>query len=218
MLSAMKGAQANTCGEGAGVGLTQKPWPSLKSFSLLLRWQTPYWLPYRWTKRVKFSVWCMSWVWFPMQSSLLPCELRHRIATPAVTVLLIVQDPAWLSPSPLEHPPIPPAEGKLLVPWSSVTFRELFKYLSRPAFHQMALSTSASLTWYCTFLNCCKNPGGSGRNGDFSSPDCVLPLTLHPSQGPSASFDTSFLLLVLHWLLIVTLLYIGIYLGLEFGF
>ena len=42
---------------------------------------------------------------FPMQSSLLPCELWHRIATPAVTVLLIVQDPAWISPSPLEHPP-----------------------------------------------------------------------------------------------------------------
>lgn len=42
---------------------------------------------------------------FPMQSSLLPCELWGRTATPAVTVLLIVQDPAWISPSPLEHPP-----------------------------------------------------------------------------------------------------------------
>lgn len=41
-LSAMAGAQAETCGERAGAGFAQKPGPSLKSFSLLLMWQTPH--------------------------------------------------------------------------------------------------------------------------------------------------------------------------------
>lgn len=199
------------------MGFTQKPWPSLKSFSLLLRGQTPYWLPYRWTKRVKFSVWCMSWVWLSYAVVIAPIWAMAQDCNSSCDSLTHRSRPSLNLTISVRTPPIPPAEGKLLVPWSSVTFRELFKYLSRPAFHQMALSTSASLTWYCAFLNCCKNPGGSGRNGDFSSPDCVLPPP-SPFQGPSASFDTSFLLLVLHWLLIVTLLYIGIYLGLEFGF
>ena len=44
--------------------------------------------------------------------------------------------------------PFPPAERKLSIPWSSVTIRKLLKYLSRAAFHQTSLSTSASQTRY----------------------------------------------------------------------
>ena len=41
-LFAVTGAQAETCGERAGVGFTQKLGLSLKSFSLLLMGQTPH--------------------------------------------------------------------------------------------------------------------------------------------------------------------------------
>lgn len=155
-----------------------------------------YGLSYRWTKRVKFSVWCMSWVSF-----LCSCHCFH------VSYGIGLQLQLWKSYSSfkiqleshhlLEHPPSHMQKGSL-VPWSYVTLRELFKHLSRPAFHQTAISTSASNPILCSF-ELLKNPGGSGRNGDFSSPDCALPPT--SSSG----------LLVLHWLLIVTLLYWDIF-------
>lgn len=120
---------------------------------------------------VKFSVWCMSWVWLSYAVVIAPMWAMAQDCNSSRDSLTHCSRPSLNFTISVRTSPIPPAEGKLLGPWSSVTFRELFKYLSRPAFHQTASSTwvSLTLTRYCAFLNCCKNPGGSGRNGDFQS-------------------------------------------------
>lgn len=112
-----------------------------------------------------------------------PMQIMGWGVSPSVIILLIIQTLLKSHTVSIRTSQLPPAGRKFSVPWFCVTARELFRYLSRPAFHQTSLSVNTQILPDTLGLHTFKlleEPWELGRNGDLNpvlcSPSHFIPL------------------------------------------